>query len=994
MAVITTSFFDVNIDNVAELFIGVAPGGTVGKSSTDGVTWTARTLSATSNWYNLAFGNDIAIAISSTSNTTVGASSIDGITWIARTLPAAGASRGWYGCAFGNGIFVATTGGGATTVAASSTDGINWTSRTIGSGDWRSVAYGNGTFIAIGYGTNTVQKSTDGINWISGTTLPAVSNWIDVTYDSFLNRFVAISATSGTIAAYSDDVGVTWNSATLPTSTTWRSITTNNLGKFVAVSNANNTYAAYSNDGITWSGSTLPATAVWECVCYGSAPKIFSASSNGSTNAATSIDGIKWDIQVQANAAFVKTIYAPVTWRSNDTLTIVNGVRVTVNTNQKKFWSAMTITNGELYIVNSSTTTGNRFITGRSSGSAVQAITPGSGLGKITIQGDWIQIGTGDTSAYQTMTLPYTDYVPVIWVETGSTYEMWLNISSAYGGTLKTYDESNSGFTQVSNGQRGKFFVQIPNPIQDEVYILTNSTTVIGSRTILVSSTSGIKTGASISGTGIPANSIVEDVVDSNTLIINLAATAAASNVTVTLFNPIVSQFTNIIKFGDGINGNRLLMGQKVKVPNLMLTSDTPSNLQTATIAATSSQAGMSFVLTNGGRVNIDTCLFQEAYHNFNQAQNLTINNVGFAIPPAISEVYSLTLNGVGFGLPPCIRAYSTSWIYRDVRNILANVLLMSYITGANLNDIASVVPTVSYATAGSLTAPVGHLNISYSNDLIVSNIRCYSLFEHRGFHNAIALSAAVNNSTFTNIESYGCPAISIQQSSNNSFTNIIQSESMFNYSWSYNAGTKITYDPETGEDLIANKKYYFKTRTFFTRDRQEYTESREYSATPFLASGGTLGESIFPDYITAYCNNNGSALFGWTNRSPVHNDPSYEIHYSTSSGFTIDSSATSSTTKVFRTNTAATVTWTHFGNKPTLTSTAATRTITFNSNKTITVSGSTAINFITDTDGATVGGGTTDWRVGDTLVVTGSVQNIGTYTINRQLNKLILAYY
>lgn len=977
-----TALFDNNIDHVAELFIGVSNNATTAESSPNGIAWTSRTLSATANWYGLAFGNDIVVAVPNNANTTTATSSVDGITWIARTIPAAGASRGYYGCAFGNGIFVATTGGGASTVAASSTDGLTWTSRTIGSGDWRAVTYGNGVFIAIGYGSDLVQKSTDGINWITGTTLPVSSNWIDITYDSTLNRFVAISATSGTIAAYSDDNGTTWNSCVLPTTATWRSITTNNLGLFVAVANNSATYGAYSRDGITWSGSTLPATATWTSVCYGSAPGVFSASAASSTIAATSIDGILWNIQVQVNAVWNKTIYAPVTWRTGDSLTINNNARVTVNTNQSKFWISMTITNGELYVTNSSTTTGIRFLTGRVTGTAAQAITPGSGLGSIRVEGDWIQIGTGDTTAYQTMTLPYDDYVPVIWVETGSTYEMWLNVSSAYGGTLRTYDESNSGLTQVSNGQRGKFFVQIPNPIQDQVFVFGNSTTVLGSRTIVITgSTSGIRTGASISGTGIPASSMVEQVVNDTTLIINFAATAAASNVTVTLYNPIVSQFTNQIKFGDGINGNKLLLGQKVRVPNIMLTSDTPANLQTGGITAAAAQAGMSFVLTSGGRVNLNTCLFNEAYHNFNQAQSLTINNVGMSIPPAISEVYDLNINGFGLGMPPCVRVYGTSWIYRDVRNVLGNILPMSYITGAILNDIATVTNCVYYATAGSLTAPVGHLNISYSNNLTVSNIRCYSLFEQRGFHNTIALPAAVNSSTFTNIESYGCPAINIQQSSNNTFTNIIQSESMFNYSWSYNAGTKITYDPETGEDLIPNQKYYFKTRTFFTRDRQEYTESREYSSTPFLASGGTIGESIFPDYFTAYCNNNGSAFFGWTNRSPVHNNPSYEIHYSTNSGFTIDSSTTS-TTKVCSTNTATNVTWTHFGNKPTLTSTAATRTITFNENKTITVSGTTFINFLTDTDGATVGGGTTDWRVGDTLVVTGSVQNIGTYTI------------
>lgn len=979
-----TALFDVNIDNVAHLFLGVE-NGTNGKSSPDGITSTTRTL-ANSNFMGMAFGNDIAVAVSATANSTVASSSIDGITWVARTLPAAGASRGWYGCAFGATKFVATTGGGATTVSAQSADGITWNSTTIGSGDWRAVAFGAGKFVAVNYGSNSTQISTDsGATWGAGGTLPSSKNWIDIVFDSGLNRFVAIA--SGDTVAYSDD-GLTWSGSTLPFSSQWRAITTNNNGRFVMTSNqAAGTVAAYSDGGIIWSGSTLPAAAVWECIAYGRTPGVYYASSNGSTNAATSTNGINWVLRAQANESYNKTIFAEITWRTNDTLTINNSATVTVNTDQKKFWSAMTITNGRLLVTNSSTTTANRFITGRSSGTAAQALTPGSGLGSIVVQGDWVQIGTGNTLSGQTMTLPYTDYVPCVWVETGSTYEMWLNITSAYGGTLKTYNENGGGFSSVSNGRRGKFFVQTPNPTQNRLILLTGCTTVLGSRIVTVPDTSNIMTGAYVSGTTaaqIPVATIVEEIISPTTLSVNLAALAATSTLAITFINPTRDQFTNQIVFGDDINGNTLPLGAKVKVPNLMLTSDTPVNLQTATIVNTSAQAGMSFVLTNGGRVSLNTCLFGEAYHNFNQAQSLSITDVGMSVPPAISEVYDLNINGLGLGLPPRIRAFSTSWIYRDVTNALQNILPMSYITGAVLNNIAMVTNSVYYATAGSLTAPVGFLNISYSNDLTVSNIRCYSLFEHRGYHYSIALPAAVNNSTFTNIESYGLPAVSIQQSSNNTFTNIIQSESMFSYSWTYTAGHKVTYDPETGENMIDGKKYYFKSRTFFTRDRSEYTESREYSSTPFLASGGTQGQSIFPDYVTAYCNNNGSALFGWTNRSPVNANPSsYEIHRSTLSGFTIDGAESGSTTKVFKTQTAATVTWTHVGNKPALTSTAATRTITFNENKTITVSGTTAINFITDTDGATVGGGTTDFRVGDTLVVTGSVQNIGTYTIS-----------
>jgi len=982
-----TALINCNIDNVANLFIGIG-GNTTASSTPDGINWTNRTLPAGTSWYNCTFGNDIAIAITTLANTTIAASSIDGITWVQRVITAAGASRGWYGCAFGNGIFVATTGGGATTQAASSTDGISWSSRTISSGDWRAVAYGNGTFIAVGYGSNTTQVSTDGISWSAGGNLPSSSNWIDICYDASLNRFATISITNGTIAAYSDDNGVNWSSATLPYTTTWYSITSNNNGRFVALSNATSTHTAYS-DGITWSGSTMPISAAWSCVEYGSTPNVYVAVAVGGNNSAISTDGINWELRYNAAAVnYTRLKFANVSWRSADTLTINNGAVVTVNTDQKKFWAGMTITNGELYITNSSTTTGNRFITGRSSGAAVQTIAPASELGKVTVIGDWIEIGTGDTTSNQIMTVPFTDHIPCVWVETGSTYEKWLNVTNEYGATLRTYSGDN-GLDMVSIRRRGKFFIQLSGDTTDVTYILTNSTTVIGSRTIVVSSTADIKTGASISGTGIPANAIVEDISGSTMLIINLAATAAASNVTVTLFNPVVDQLSNKIMFGNNIKGNTLLMGQKVKVPNIMMTSDTPVNFQVGGIVLAAAQVGMSITTANGPIIYLEKCMFDEAYLNFTQAKKVTIKNIGTNIPPLFSEIYDLYVEHLGIGLPPCRRMYSTLWIYRDVRAVSLGITI-TYCHNAILDHIAMCAINLNYAQAGSIGS-LGYLNLGASNNITVTNLRVYQLLGYRAYHSAIAAATPICGCTFTDIEAYGMPAIGINFSLYNTFTNIRVSESINNYSWNYSTSTRVTYDPENEIDMVSNTKYYFKTRTFFTRDRDVYTESREYSSTPFLASGGNTGESIFPDYFTAYCNDNGSVLFAWTNRSPVHNNPSYEIHRSTNSGFTIDTSATASTTKVFSTNTAATVTWTHFGNKAQLTSTAATRTIVFNVNKTITVSGTTAIDFLTDTDGVTIGGGTADFRVGDTLIVTASaLGNNGTYTITGVTSNVI----
>jgi hypothetical protein len=66
------------------------------------------------------------------------ASSTDGITWTQRTLPV---SSLWIKVAYGGGVFTAIT--GSYDIAASSTDGITWTQRTLPtSSSWESIAYG------------------------------------------------------------------------------------------------------------------------------------------------------------------------------------------------------------------------------------------------------------------------------------------------------------------------------------------------------------------------------------------------------------------------------------------------------------------------------------------------------------------------------------------------------------------------------------------------------------------------------------------------------------------------------------------------------------------------------------------------------------------------------------------------------------------------------------------------------------------------------------
>jgi hypothetical protein len=214
------------VSGSGSVFVAVANGGTVAATSSDGVTWATHAIT-TALWRSVVYGNGTFVAVAG--NSAAATTSTNGVTWAPQTLP--GAAANWYSVAYGNvggttPTFVAISGGGSPgTIAATSPDGATWTARTLPTtAAWTSVAYGNGTFVAISGSASTVAaSSTDGITWIART-LPT-SNWNSVVYGN--GTFVAVGG--GTVAATSPD-GVTWLSRTLPgASNNWSSVAYGNV---------------------------------------------------------------------------------------------------------------------------------------------------------------------------------------------------------------------------------------------------------------------------------------------------------------------------------------------------------------------------------------------------------------------------------------------------------------------------------------------------------------------------------------------------------------------------------------------------------------------------------------------------------------------------------------------------------------------------------------------------------------------------------------------
>jgi len=244
-----------------------------------------------------ADGQFVAIAGGTTVSTAVGTSD-NGVEWTFSTLPA---SARWKSIAYGNGNYIAVGDG----VSAISTDGISWALAGAPSLSYTGVAYGDGVWIAVASGGDTAVKSTDdGDTWTT-ITLPSGSDWSAITYGK--GKFVAIaeSASSNTESAYSADGGDTWTESSMPGGA--YAITFGN-NRFVAIEGgfegSNNSFISF--DGETWVQGNLPTADNWQDITYGQG--LFVAVAEDSGSCAVSEDGIRWESETLSGSSEWSTV--------------------------------------------------------------------------------------------------------------------------------------------------------------------------------------------------------------------------------------------------------------------------------------------------------------------------------------------------------------------------------------------------------------------------------------------------------------------------------------------------------------------------------------------------------------------------------------------------------------------------------------------------------------------------------------------------------------
>jgi hypothetical protein len=348
-----------------------------------------------------------------------------------------------------------------------------WATTTLpASTDSTALAYGDGTFVALGKynvqvgGGNSpyAAVSTDnGEIWVTSSGgLPWSAEWDAVTYGN--GEFVAVSANDG-VAAYSLDNGNSWSYATMPSSEKWDSITYGN-GAFVAV--AYNGEVAYSADGSNWTLASSAPSAVWSSVTY--ADNEFLAVAYGGTSVMYSATGVTWTSEtLPASANWTSVTYGDgefvaVAWGSNASAYSSNGVSWTLTTlPASEDWIAVSFAGNQFYaIANGNTATaisanGTSWSTGASlstAGSWTALASSGSNLLASAYSSTTAELAPIDTNTAPTpTTLPGGDDGEVI-VYGGSTFVALGDYSAvnASGSSSNTTATSTNGTTWSAGG--------------------------------------------------------------------------------------------------------------------------------------------------------------------------------------------------------------------------------------------------------------------------------------------------------------------------------------------------------------------------------------------------------------------------------------------------------------------------------------------------------------------------------------------------------------
>jgi surface protein len=344
-------------------------------NTTSKTAYTSSAPKVASVYGNLVLMNSVGTStITATQTNGTGSGTITStLTVVAWTLRNAIAGYSFRSVAYGNGTWVAVapSGVGNNKVMTSIDGGVNWTSVSVsGSTNYlMSVAYGNGSngamFVAVSdYGTgNRVWTSPDGVTWTNRNSA-ADNNWTSVAYGNGLWVAVSTSGVGNRVMTSPD--GVLWTSRTSAADNNdnnWRSVAYGN-GLWVAVANTGvGNRVMTSLDGSTWTPRTSAADNNWNSVAYGNGLWV-AVANNGTERLMTSPNGITWTPRTTpgnvAENSWSSVAYGNGLWvaiSSNGTkrlMTSTDGIAWTSETSAGDYaWTSVAYSDGTWVVVSS-----------------------------------------------------------------------------------------------------------------------------------------------------------------------------------------------------------------------------------------------------------------------------------------------------------------------------------------------------------------------------------------------------------------------------------------------------------------------------------------------------------------------------------------------------------------------------------------------------------------------------------------------------------------
>ena len=218
------------------------------------------------------------------------ATSTDGLTWTPRSVPFTSSVRSvvWNG-------YIWVAGGSGTYVLATSTDGLAWTGISIANMTAVfSVAWGPpGKWIAVGTGTGTYTRaeSTDGITWTPYTSSTG-GFFTGAAYGLIWAQgiWLAAGTPNGSGILFSLD-GENWIPQFVSVFTTGRSVSSNGT-LFLAGGAGVSSRMAYSLEGTVWDTVNSPFTGQVNGIAWGE--NLWVAVGQGTHTLAYSYNGISW----------------------------------------------------------------------------------------------------------------------------------------------------------------------------------------------------------------------------------------------------------------------------------------------------------------------------------------------------------------------------------------------------------------------------------------------------------------------------------------------------------------------------------------------------------------------------------------------------------------------------------------------------------------------------------------------------------------------------